>query len=446
MSGPKVVRIVTREEIIAICQGHLARLDAALADWTRTCRRGDLISDTDIAEAERRRDRIGGLLAQNRFLDLQKAAPLEIESLRADKQARLGKAAEAAAAARSVERRTAEAATALLAALRRANRDVPADLATALKCTADGAPPAEGALARGFALLSADAEAGQARTREIAQQLKDKDEDRSFAGWLKANGPEPDPAQVRLERGVAELTQLVGEAAAAVLARRLDTLDTDATQAGSALRRDALSLDLATALEAARARAAAAEAFRLSHAELAMADPAAAGRVAEPAADADPSVWALATKEVEQVIGEARAATAAAARRTAVLEGLAKLGYAVSAEMSTAWAQDGRVVARQPDRPGYGVEIVGRDVSDRLQMRVVSFGEGPVDGVRDRDAETAWCGDVAQLEAALAGLGGSLVIERATPIGTGPVKRVASSASFDTQAREGPALVQRAQD
>ncbi|MGE8334829.1 hypothetical protein, partial [Pseudomonas laurylsulfatiphila] len=33
MSGPKVVRIVTREEILAICDGHLQRLELALARW-----------------------------------------------------------------------------------------------------------------------------------------------------------------------------------------------------------------------------------------------------------------------------------------------------------------------------------------------------------------------------------------------------------------------------
>jgi hypothetical protein len=39
MSGPKVVRIVTREEILGICHGQLARVDAALAEWTRKGRR-----------------------------------------------------------------------------------------------------------------------------------------------------------------------------------------------------------------------------------------------------------------------------------------------------------------------------------------------------------------------------------------------------------------------
>ena len=39
MSGPKVVRIVTREENEAICRGMLARIDAALEEWAETGRR-----------------------------------------------------------------------------------------------------------------------------------------------------------------------------------------------------------------------------------------------------------------------------------------------------------------------------------------------------------------------------------------------------------------------
>jgi hypothetical protein len=41
MSGPKVVRIVTHEEIVAICEGHLARLNAAAGrvDQNRSAQR-----------------------------------------------------------------------------------------------------------------------------------------------------------------------------------------------------------------------------------------------------------------------------------------------------------------------------------------------------------------------------------------------------------------------
>lgn len=44
MSGPKVVRIVTREEHEAICRGMLARIDAALEQWAETGRRNDCLA------------------------------------------------------------------------------------------------------------------------------------------------------------------------------------------------------------------------------------------------------------------------------------------------------------------------------------------------------------------------------------------------------------------
>jgi hypothetical protein len=56
MSGPKVVRIITREEIIAICKDHLAQLEAALRRWERVGRRNALLSDKDIESTRERHD------------------------------------------------------------------------------------------------------------------------------------------------------------------------------------------------------------------------------------------------------------------------------------------------------------------------------------------------------------------------------------------------------
>ena len=52
MSGPKVVRIVTREEIIALCQRQLARLDAHIESWTSTGRRHGVVSEAEAEEME----------------------------------------------------------------------------------------------------------------------------------------------------------------------------------------------------------------------------------------------------------------------------------------------------------------------------------------------------------------------------------------------------------
>src|SRR5262249_48735222 len=37
MSGPKVFYVVTREELVARCEAQLRLLDAAIAEWKRTC-------------------------------------------------------------------------------------------------------------------------------------------------------------------------------------------------------------------------------------------------------------------------------------------------------------------------------------------------------------------------------------------------------------------------
>jgi len=170
MSGPKVVRIVTREEILAQCEGHLARVDAAMREWLRIGRRNDCVLEAEIAQAEARVARLRGLLKADRFMDLQKQAPQEIAFLDQDMQARLAKVADAAAKARTVSRRQSEAAAALLAALRKKGADLPADLEAGLKRAADGQPDAQ-ALSRGFALLGGEATPDTAARRALAQSL-----------------------------------------------------------------------------------------------------------------------------------------------------------------------------------------------------------------------------------------------------------------------------------
>ncbi len=44
MSGPKVVRIVTREEIEAICRQHIASAEEAAAELRRCAKRHDALS------------------------------------------------------------------------------------------------------------------------------------------------------------------------------------------------------------------------------------------------------------------------------------------------------------------------------------------------------------------------------------------------------------------
>ena len=135
---------------------------------------------------------------------------------------------------------------------------------------------------------------------------------------------------------------------------------------------------------------------------------------------------------------------AAAARRQAVLGGLAKLGYEVRETMSTAWAQDGRLVIRKPDDTDYGIELGASPDVSRFQVRLVGS-ERPSamrDARRDRDMETIWCSEFTRLQELLAASGDKVVIERAVEVGVQPVKTVAFP-ELDREVRRGHPQIQR---
>ena len=415
MSGPKVVRIVTREEIMEICHGQLARVDAALAEWVRIGRRNECIEEEAVAAAERRRDALAALIGAERFMDLQKQAPVEEEFLRVDMQGRLAGVAAEQAAARSRERRGREAGTTLLRRLRELAVSLDPDLAAALeRGDAD-------ALAAGFEML-ADAVTQNQNVSGLAASLGATETPSRFADWLAAQpGSAPDPAVERLAARLAELDAL-GVADTTGLQARLAQVAI-ATAARRSLLVDGLEVETGRALAEARRRFSLRADLLLVRAELA------AARGMSPDGDAE----GMETVELEAAIAADRAAIdalrgarAAAARRAAVLEGLVGLGYEVTEGMSTSFAEDGRLVLRSAARPDYGVEVSAVAGAERMQMRPVAFDEGGVgpDPGRDRDAETIWCGDVSTLQDALTKAGGGLVIERALPVGATPLKRI----------------------
>jgi len=147
-------------------------------------------------------------------------------------------------------------------------------------------------------------------------------------------------------------------------------------------------------------------------------------------------------RQADALVAEELQVLAAAARRRAVLQGLASLGYEVHEGMATAWVQGGRVVLRKAANPEYGVELSGGTRSDRLQVRAVGFGSPQMarNAARDRDVETDWCGQFAKLQALLAANGGSIEIETALAPGAVPIKLVSEPTARDEVATDAPTL------
>lgn len=431
MSGPKVVRIVTREEVVAACRGLLAQLDDAMEAWETVGRRNGTVTDEEIRAMHRRRDEIWGMLAADQFVALQKAAAAQVDFLWEDQQERLATAAARAAEAASTARRSAAVARAVLDRL--ADTRVPADLRARLEEIAAGRTEDGAAVARALSLLAADAEQGGVteRQRELAARLREPGGRESLAEWMAAQAPQPSADAERLAARIAGFCALAGEAKAAVLHDRLRAAE--AVQGPRrALLMDSLEADVRVAYDAARRRHELRARLRRLAAELAATEVSELARLAGSLRDRmetdEDALRALETG-AQRALDRQRGEAAARARREAVLTGLAALGYQVSEGMQTAWVQDGRVVLRHGTRPGYGVELASPTDAERLQVRAVAFrsAEAPADPVRDTDAETLWCGDLHALEARLAASGGGIEIERAFPVGAVPLRVVPDS-------------------
>ncbi|MGI0975076.1 hypothetical protein ACRCPH_23045 [Pseudomonas aeruginosa] len=424
MSGPKVVRIVTREEAIATCERDLQRLDKALARWENQASRLAQLSDAERAAAHARRASLHALLEQERWLDVQLQVKIESEFLKRDLTEREERAIRQAAETRQQHRRLQENASALLQALDARPDAASAALRQTLQALADGAlrDDAEALLAQGFAALaSAPAEERlSAAQRELAQRLKTDETPITLEQW-RARQQQDAPREQRLariDRHIAELQLLQGEASAAqAFLERLARAEAEQRPERRNLLLDSLVLDLAQA-----AREHQQQRQRLEHLQDLASEVAALGAAAcQP--DSDPQQLAELTERCNAILTAHLQQQAALARRQAVLQGLASLGYEVREGMATAWAQTGRVVLRKPATPGYGLEVGGKADNGRLQLRAVALNANR-DSQRDRDIETLWCGEFQRLQALLAAQGGELSVERALGVGEVALKEI----------------------
>jgi hypothetical protein len=430
MSGPKAFRIVTRAEIMAICRRNLARLDAAIEDWISRCQRNRTIKKADIDGVIARRDELRGLLAADRFVELQKQVPAEISYLQADAERRATKAAEAEAQSKRAIRRMKGTAEALLAKLESSSIPIPREIRNELTSSEASSDRLEAAINKAFLLLHspADAKGVSDMQRDIATRLGAGEKRMSLEEWSSQQpAAAEDKALLRIDGFLGELNGLGIDPGP--FSARIAALEAE-SPARRTLVADSLLLDLATAVKSGRDRVRTSSDLRGRHAELSeMNSPEAATLRSEIGENLSGDLIGNEAELIKRAdfLIEAEVRTMAAEeRRRAVLEGLAGLGYEVSEGMATAWANGGRVVLRKAASPGYGVELSGGSQSELLQVRAVAFGKSTEtrDTSRDRDIETIWCGEFERLQSLMAKDGGSLAVEQARPVGQFPLKLV----------------------
>jgi hypothetical protein len=436
MSGPKVVRVVTREEMEAVARQQLQLFVEALEELRRCARRHGALDEAFEAGLEQRRVRMVRLFEEGRWAALQGQVPSEIAFLASERDRIRAQAVAAAEAARSKRQRTEGAARTLLAAFEAAGREPPGSL----REVAAGARSADeatlgrmqGALTDAFRQLAPAPRAGTSvAQRELAARLGAGEAGQRFDEWLDA---QPRPASsgsgVRLNALLAEVEALEDAEAARPFVERAAAISREPQAGRRALLTDSLVLDVSAHRRARQAREAAVASLREVRCGLAT-----LGTPTALALDARISA-ALEGGQLENTEGLLREAhatleverreMAAAARRRAVLGGLAALGYEVREAMAVAWPKEGRIIVRKPGATDYGVELGAPADAARVQIRLVGSDRPmvPRGAGRDRDMETAWCSEFQQLRKLVAVGGTEVVVERALEAGAQPVKTV----------------------
>lgn len=422
MSGPKVVRVVTREELVSQCQALLARLDQSITLWKEACESLGQANQSDMEKVVARRKELEALFRSDKFQDFTRSTSEEMAFLESDIGRRQALFLEVRA--REAARREAgqQAAQTLLSALKGRRGSVDEGLLKSLELAAAGRLGREEAdklLAQGFKSLSSAGEQGLSQSQlDLAKRLSSGIGAEGLVQWTASSEP-TDPRLDAVVRGIAELSLYAPSGLAAELEKRLEAVRSTADSGQRNMRLDSLNIDITEVRLLAVKVSGLVKDIKLLDAELeSFGEETGELRRRLESALQDRKVDGLevALKVAQTGFAEMQKESAARKRRHVVLHGLAKLGYSVNEGMSTALADAGRVVVKKPDFPGYGIELMGAGDSARLQVRTVALSAAR-DKSRDLDAESRWCSDFTKLKTELEKSGTHLIIERAKAVG-----------------------------
>ncbi|SFZ84485.1 hypothetical protein SAMN02983003_2036 [Devosia enhydra] len=431
MSGPKVIRVVTREELEAICSRLIARVGAASTDLLRTLGRNELLTDAIEKDIAGRIKALSDQLRAGQFDAVQRQAPPLIAFFKGEKQRYQQLAIAKAEAARKERQQLVDAAASVAYALQQQNKPIPDELGRiiegALSAKPENVPSFRAEVDKVFRSLLSSAKSSPVASGDLAAKLSGGLTGQSLSQWLSVQ-PASRGASDRLIHVLSQLEVLEGGMTLAQFATRIAAIDREAKIDRRRLLEDSLVLDVSAALAQRRMI----EETRVQVLEVAAELATVAGKELADQRERirilvlDPDLVGAADflDEVRGFIKARAAENAAAARRRAVLTGLAGLGYEVSVGMETAWAQEGSIVVAKPGATDYGVELGGPADASRLQVRVVGAAApvSPRSQQRDTEQEKLWCSEVDELIASLDRSGTELIIERALGIGSQPLK------------------------
>lgn len=449
MSGPKVVRIVTKQEVMAICRGRIDAVQDAIAQWCKYASNYDALNSEEEKAIEKRLLPIVKMFEREQFLNVQKQCTVEIATLQFDMSRIRDEAIAKAELDRSMRRRLQYSAETLIKTFEASQRQIPEELSniasSAITANETDLATMNSTLSRILIEYTLSAVEKQSMTplqKELSKKLSEGEKLQTLADWKMRQEGNVKAIETdrRLDRLLAEIEAIEGESAQPFLARAT-LIAQESSSSRRSLLTDSLILDLVAHSNERKAKELAIASMREIRSELHR-------LTSKPAKDLE----VLLTKAIDSndissgkllrdkglaLLKEETKAMAGFSRREAILKGLSELGYEVRENMATAWAENGRIVVKKPNEKGYGVELGAVEDAERMQVQLVSFEQAndTSKASRDLDRETIWCSEFSRLRSLLEKSGTSLHIEKALPVGSKPLKQVQESSTIPGRER-----------
>lgn len=449
MSGPKVVRVVTKQEVMAICRGLIDALQDSIAQWRKYSSNHDALTFEEEKAVEKRLLSIVKMFEREQFLDVQKQCTAEIAALQADMRRIRDEAIAKAELERSMRRRLQYSAETLIKTFETSQRQIPKELSniasSAITANETDLATMNLTLSRiliEYTLSSVEKESMSPLQKELSKKLSEGEKLQTLADWKMRQEGDVKYIETdrRLDKLLAEIEVTAGESAQSFLARAT-LIGQESSSNRRSLLTDSLILDLVAHSNERKSKEIAIASMREVLCEL--------HRLTSKQAK---DLEVLLTKAIDSndissgkllrdkgiaLLKEETKTIAGTSRREAILKGLSELGYEVRENMATAWAENGRIVVRKPNEKGYGIELGAVGDVERMQVQLVSFEQlnDASKASRDFDRETIWCSEFSRLKTLLEKSGTNLHIEKALPVGSKPLKQVLESSTIPGRAR-----------
>lgn len=449
MSGPKVVRVVTKQEVMSICRGRIDALQDEIEQWRKYASRYDALTAEEEKAVEKRLFAVIKMFEREQFLDVQKQCSVEIASLQSDMNRIRDEAIAKAEQERTMRRCLQYSAETLISTFKSIQKQIPDSLLhiassslTATEAELAGMNATLSRILTEYIMSSPDQKSMTPLQKELSKKLAEGEKLQTLADWKvhheDAKSLEKDH---RLDKLIAELEATEDISSVKPFLHRIASISQESSANRRSLLTDSLILDLVAHSNERKDKEKAIVSMREIRSEL--------HRLKSKKAK---DLEALLTKAIDSadissskplynqgliLIKEETKAMAGESRRTAILKGLSELGYEVRENMATAWAENGRIVVRKPNEKGYGVELGAVEDAERVQVQLVSF-EQAYDASKasqDRDRETIWCSEFSRLQSLLEKSGTSLHIEKALPVGAKPLKQVQEPSTVSERSR-----------